>query len=370
MLVTHPPNLRYLAGFQGSTGALLITPDSGTLIVDGRYLTAAREQVARTSSLPLLTVALADPDQDGAIAEVARSIPGLGRLGVEGAAMSLSQYARLTERLEASKAEVADGIRTVSLIPVERVVERARLIKDEAEIHTLRQAAAMLSDVAREALSFVEAGEEEREVAMRIEAALRRGGFERPAFDTIVASGPNSALPHARPGSRRLEPGDGVVLDFGGVYDGYSVDLTRTVQLPPLTDAFEGMFEAVRAARAAAIAAVRPGVRARDVDAAARNVLTQHGLGAAFVHGTGHGLGLEVHEEPRISSAPTPAADEVLQPGMVFTIEPGVYVAGLGGVRLEDDVLVVEAGCVVLTDVPIDRTGPGHAGSRPLLAGD
>jgi Xaa-Pro aminopeptidase len=147
------------------------------------------------------------------------------------------------------------------------------------------------------------------------------------------------------------------VLDFGGVYDGYCVDLTRTVQLAPGSEAFGQLFEAVRGAHAAAIRAVRPGVIASAVDAAARDVLTQRGLGDVFVHGTGHGLGLEVHEGPRIGKAGSGLPDEPLECGMVFTIEPGAYVPGLGGVRIEDDVLVVDGGCEVLTDVPIDQTG-------------
>jgi Xaa-Pro aminopeptidase len=210
----------------------------------------------------------------------------------------------------------------------------------------------MLSEAARQILPAVRPGRSELEVAAEIDDVLRRTGFERPAFDTIVASGPNSALPHARPGRRAIEPGDGVVLDFGGVHDGYCVDLTRTVRLEPADARLARVFDAVRAAHAAALAATRPGVMASVVDAAARSTLVERGLGEAFLHGTGHGLGLEIHERPRISRADPAAVDEVLQAGMVITIEPGAYVAGLGGVRIEDDVLVVDGGCEVLTEVP------------------
>jgi Xaa-Pro aminopeptidase len=186
-------------------------------------------------------------------------------------------------------------------------------------------------------------------VAHDIDALIRRLGFERPAFETIVASGPNSALPHARPGARVLQPGDGVVLDFGGVYDGYCVDLTRTVQLGDAGSDFRRVFAAVAEAQQAAIASIRPGIPASAVDSAARAVLGRYGLEEAFGHGTGHGLGLEVHEEPRIGRALAGVPDLLLEAGMVFTVEPGAYVEGVGGVRIEDDVLVTEDGCVVLT---------------------
>ena len=169
-------------------------------------------------------------------------------------------------------------------------------------------------------------GRTERAIAADIEAAIREAGFSRPAFETIVASGPNSALPHARPTDRQLKAGDPTVLDFGGVYDGYCVDLTRTVQLGACSAALARLYAAVAEAQQAAIQAIRPGVVASDVDAAARQVLERHGLGDAFGHGTGHGLGLEVHEEPRIAR-PTPRnVDAVIEPGMVFTVEPGAYV--------------------------------------------
>jgi Xaa-Pro aminopeptidase len=197
--------------------------------------------------------------------------------------------------------------------------------------------------------AFVREGRTEQEIAVDIELALREAGFSRLAFETIVASGPNSALPHARPTSRVVRAGDATVLDFGGVYDGYCVDLTRTVQLGAVSGALQNLYAAVAEAQRAAIDAVRPGIPASAVDAAARTVLERRGLGAAFGHGTGHGLGLEVHEEPRISRPSPRVPDVVLEPGMVFTVEPGAYVPEVGGVRIEDDVLVTDTGCEVLT---------------------
>jgi Xaa-Pro aminopeptidase len=348
LLVTHPPNLRYLTGFDGSVGALLLTLSNAALIVDGRYITTARDRVAASGELRWVSVELAARSLEEGVIDTIGQTPAR-TIGVEAAAMTLSRFDRLNALLGARHGQ--PGVR---LFPTERIVERARVIKDADEVATFRKAAAMLSAVAARVLDAVGPGRSELEVAADIDSFLRQAGFSKPAFDTIVASGPNSALPHARPGERRLLPGDSVVLDFGGVYDGYCVDLTRTVQLSPATDAFLRTFAAVRAAHSAAIAAIRPGLKASLVDAAARAVLTAHGLGDAFVHGTGHGLGLEVHEEPRVTRPGSVAMDETLEPGMVFTVEPGAYLPGAHGVRIEDDVVVTAGGCDVLTRVPID----------------
>jgi Xaa-Pro aminopeptidase len=233
-------------------------------------------------------------------------------------------------------------------VPTERLIERRRAVKDAGEVATLREAGLRLASVARDLGNLRLTGRTEREVAATLDDAIRAAGFDRPAFETIVASGPNSALPHARPTARALREGEGVLLDFGGIYDGYCVDLSRTLHVGPETAAFRRLFDAVSDAHAAAIAEVKPGALPVDIDGAARRVLAGHGLANAFGHGTGHGLGLEVHEEPRISPH-APEGEPVLA-GMVFTIEPGVYVPGTGGVRIEDDVLVVEGGCEILTD--------------------
>jgi Xaa-Pro aminopeptidase len=202
-------------------------------------------------------------------------------------------------------------------------------------------------------------------VAGVIEAALRRAGYERPAFDSIVASGPNAALPHHRAGERKLAEGDLVVLDFGGVLDGYCSDLTRTVSVgTPSSDALR-VHAAVLAAQRAAIDAVRPGVLASLVDAAARQVLDAKGLGEAFGHGTGHGLGLDVHEDPRVARATADNPSAPLEAGMVLTVEPGAYLPGWGGVRIEDDVLVTPTGCETLTSVPRELRSCGTASGTP-----
>jgi len=215
----------------------------------------------------------------------------------------------------------------------------------------LRTAGSMLAQVTRDVLRLPRRGMTERDLAFQIDSTIRQAGFEKPAFETIVASGPNSALPHARPTDRTLGEGDLVVLDFGGMYASYCVDLTRTVVVGSATPRARQVHTAVRTAHDRAIEATAPGASRFDIDAAARDFLTAAGMGAAFGHGTGHGLGIEVHEEPRISRR-GPNVDtsrEAVMPGMVFTIEPGAYFPGWGGVRIEDDVLVTESGVEVLT---------------------
>jgi Xaa-Pro aminopeptidase len=353
LLVTHLPNIRYLTGLAGSAGAVVLTASRCLLIADFRYATTARELIAARQP-GSLELHVPERGYDEAIAADLRSVDA-ARAGIEAAWLSVSRFNWLSSSL-ASGASRPEGSpdRRVSLVPTEGIVEARRVIKDEAEIATLREAARRLSIVGREVPSFVREGRSERLIAGDIEAAIRRAGFERPAFETIVASGPNGARPHARAGDRVVRPGDLVVLDFGGVYDGYCVDLTRTLPVGAPVPALAHMMAAVKEAHAAAIAVVRPGVRPSEIDAAARNVLISHGLGDAFGHGTGHGLGLEVHEDPRIGKLPSAVPDNPVAPGMVFTIEPGAYVEGLGGVRIEDDVLVVDGGCEVLTHVPID----------------
>jgi Xaa-Pro aminopeptidase len=333
IVITHPPNIRYLTGLNASTAVCVLTQSRGSLIVDFSYATAAADAANRSG----LDIEVASGSLDDATVELIRRLD-LERVGIEGAHLVVARFARLAES-------------GASVVSTDRVVEGLRAVKDDEEIAILREAARRISRVALRAREWAVPGADELEVAAAVDAAMRDAGFERPAFDTIVGSGPNGALPHGRPTRRKLAGGEGVVLDFGGVYDGYCVDLTRTVLIGRVPEGFRRMFDAVREAHAAAIAAVASGVPATDIDGAARRVLERHGLGAAFGHGTGHGLGLEVHEEPRISR--TAPAEPVLA-GMVFTIEPGVYVPGVGGVRIEDDVLVTKDGCEVLTDVPIE----------------
>jgi Xaa-Pro aminopeptidase len=347
LVVTHLPNVQYLTGFTGSAGAVVVLPRTCLMVVDFRYVTAAHTLTARLDGC--VTMATFERSYDEALVDILRK-EGCQRIGIEAAYLPVGRFNAISAGLAARASlplEAANG--SPALVPTEQLVERARMIKDSVEITTLREAGRRLGSIARQVHTLVAEGRTERSIAAEIDSAIRAAGFSRPAFETIVASGPNSALPHARPTDRALQPGDPTVLDFGGVYDGYCVDLTRTVQLGAASPALERLYVAVAEAQAAAITAVRPGVASSAIDAAARTVLERYGLAEAFGHGTGHGLGLEVHEEPRIARPSPRLPDQILEPGMVFTIEPGAYVPGVGGVRIEDDVLVTADGCEVLT---------------------
>ena len=347
LVVTHLPNVQYLTGFAGSAGAVIVLPRACLLVVDFRYVTAGRSLTDRLDGL--VTLLTFERSYDEALVDILRR-EGSRRIGIEAAYLPVSRFNAMSAGLAARAAlplESAAG--APALVPTERLVERVRVVKDTVEIGTLREAGRRLGLIAGRVAGLVVAGRTERAVAAEIDAAIRDAGFSRPAFETIVASGPNRVLPHARPTDRPIREGDPTVLDFGGVYDGYCVDLTRTVQLGAASGALERLYVAVAEAQKMAIAAVRPGVASSAIDAAARRVFERYGLAEAFGHGTGHGLGLEVHEEPRIARQSPRLPDQIVEPGMVFTIEPGAYVPGVGGVRIEDDVLVTETGCEVLT---------------------
>ena len=346
LVVTSLPNVLYLTNFTGSSGIVVVEAERLRFVTDFRYVSALAASRGAPHECPDLDVVVVDGSYDATLASVIASAAGR-RVGFEAAHLTVARHQWLTSTLAASSKEA------VELVSTEGIVERARVRKDEYEIATMREAARRLSEVARAVVAGIRRGRTERETAAAIDRQLREAGFDKPAFDTIVASGPNAALPHARPTERTITEGDLVVLDFGGVYDSYCVDLTRTVAVGRAGPRVREVYDAVRAAHDNAIAAVAPGRSRFDIDAAARDTLAASGLGDAFGHGTGHGLGIEVHEEPRVSRRrPDVDADhESVAPGMIFTIEPGAYLPGWGGVRIEDDVLVTETGVDVLTDV-------------------
>lgn len=321
LLVSHPPNLRYLSGFSGSAGFLLVRPASALLLVDSRYDEQASEEVADT-----VAVRLADEGLMEGVADAAADLEGR-TLGFEAHRTTVRDADRLHEKAEGPTWRRTDGI-----------VEEIRARKDAGEIDLLRRAAGAACRALAEVLEVVDAGMTERDVAAELAYRLRRAGTGPPPFDVIVASGPRSALPHARPSDRKLREGDLVLFDCGATVDGYASDVTRTVALGAARPWQQRIHEAVRAALDAALEAVEPGRPAREVDGAARGVLDERSVDGVFGHSVGHGIGLEVHEPPSLSRR----SDDILQEGNVVTIEPGVYLRGRGGVRLEDDVAVGE----------------------------
>jgi Xaa-Pro aminopeptidase len=352
LLVTRLPNVRWLTGFDGSAGEALVEANRVVLVVDGRYAESAESLV--TNAKGLLNIERVEQTHDETVASLVASatVP----IGFEAADLSVHRHMWLVASLAAA------GWDVTALAPTTDVVEAGRIVKDAWELDWLREGGARLSAVAIGVIADLRPGLTENMVAQAVEGGLRRAGFDGPAFDTIVASGPRAALPHGRASERPIGRGELVVLDLGGIYGGYCVDLTRTVALgDPGPDA-RAWHAAVLEAQAAAIAAVAPGRTPQEIDRAARQVLDTHGLGSRFTHGTGHGLGLEVHEAPRVgppraetARAPmtgTARLPDHLVPGMVFTVEPGAYVPGRGGVRIEDDVLVTVSGVEVLTNVP------------------
>jgi Xaa-Pro aminopeptidase len=345
LVVTSLPNVLYLTNFTGSAGAVVVTSRAILFITDSRYVTAVGETRGQAHECPNLELRLVGGSYDATLAATLRPLAG-ARVAVEGQHLSITRFQWLA-------ATLGKGAEVPELVPTDGIVERARVTKDQYEHAVLAEAGARLSEVAARVFPIVRAGQTERELALAIDTAIRTAGFERPAFDTIVASGPHSALPHARPTERRLTEGDLVVLDFGGVYDSYCVDLTRTVAVGRASDRAREVHAAVLRAHDRAIAAVAPGASRFSIDAAARDALTQAGMGEAFSHGTGHGLGIEVHEDPRIvrRQPDSDTRDEQVTEGMVFTIEPGAYFPGFGGVRIEDDVAVSAAGAALLTNV-------------------
>jgi Xaa-Pro aminopeptidase len=339
MLVTSIVHVRYLTGFTGSAGMLFVLPGEAVLLTDGRYAVQAAEQLAGASVEARVEVAPA-----AAQAERAASLLGASAvtsLALEAAHLSWARQMAFESR----------WFPGVELRATTGLVEGLRAVKDPGELDRLA-AAARIADVAlAEVRGALRSGVSEARFAAELDFAMRRLGAAGPSFDTIVASGPNASKPHHRPGGRPIEAGEAVVVDFGAVFDGYCSDMTRTVWVDGITDAqVRRALAVVRDSQAAGVAAVRAGVACVDVDRACRQVIEDAGWGERFVHGTGHGVGLEIHEAPSLSAAST----DTLAAGQVVTVEPGVYLPGLGGVRIEDTVVVTDHGCRPLTSTPKD----------------
>jgi Xaa-Pro aminopeptidase len=338
LLVSHLPNIRYLCGFTGSAGILLVAESGSVFFTDVRYDTQGREEVKGAKVVIARTALLS------ALAEWV----GVRR----GTSNRKSRSKGWTIGIDAEHLTVAERKQLADLLPsgvrlrdAPGLVERARMVKDDEELGLIRAAVRVGATLFDRALEVLRPGVKEAEVAAEMEYAARRAGAEEMSFPTIVASGARSALPHGRATQQAVAPGGFVVCDFGVILAGYCSDQTRTVWVGAASKPARDAYEAVREAQEAAIAAVRPGVSAGEVDAAARKVLRKAGLGRYFTHSTGHGVGLEIHEAPRVAAG----QKELLKPGMVITIEPGVYFPGEWGVRIEDMVAVREGGCEVLT---------------------
>jgi Xaa-Pro aminopeptidase len=333
LLITHLPNVHYLCGFTGSAGALLMTGSTSTFFTDGRYTDQAKQQVQGAKvvikSKPPLAAAA---EQLGRARRESRSRGGA--LAIEGQHMTVDARRSLSAMLP----------RHVRLREAPPLVERARMIKDAGEIERIRAAVALGAGLYEHALAAIGPGTREVEVAARIEYAARLGGAEGMSFETIVASGARSALPHGRASNQAIEAGGFVVCDFGVILHGYCSDRTRTVYVGVASKEARDVYHAVLESQLVAVAAAGPGIAVGKVDRAARKVLQQSGFAKFFTHSTGHGVGLEIHEAPRLAQG----QQEILRPGMVITIEPGVYLPGKWGVRIEDMVVVTERGCEVL----------------------
>jgi Xaa-Pro aminopeptidase len=334
LLVTHLPNIRYLCGFTGTSGVLVVCESSGVFLTDGRYSEQARAEVQGAR------IVIARKPPLAATAEwLMANRSKLGRkkprrLGIESEHLTV-----------AGRTQLASFLRSEFRLQETRgLVEQARMVKDAEEIVRLRAAAVLGARLFDRALEVIRPGVKENEVAAEMEYAARRAGAEEMSFPTIIAAGKRSALPHGRASGAAIPSRGFVVCDFGVILSGYCSDRTRTVHVGRPTREARHMYEAVREAQAVAIETVKAGVSVGEVDQAARNVLKKNGLARHFTHSTGHGVGLEIHEPPRIAAGQT----ETLRPGMVITVEPGVYIAGSGGVRIEDMVVVTEQGCEVL----------------------
>ena len=344
MLVTNPDNRRYLSGFSGSAGVLLITPGEAILATDFRYY----EQVAREA--PEFELARIETKLADLLPELLEKLD-VGRLGFESRHVTVEQHREWTNLMGG-----------VEWLGMKEMVERIRAVKEEAEVEALRRSVALTDAAFAHLLEVIRPGMTETQVAWEIEAYMRGHGASKVAFDLIVAAGPNGALPHARPGSHVIQEGEPIVVDIGCVVDGYCSDMTRTFCLGDPSAHYLEVWQIVLRAQEAAEAAIQPGMSGVEADAQARSIIEQAGYGEKFGHGLGHGVGLAVHEKPGAGRL----SEDVLEAGMTLTVEPGIYLPGEFGVRIEDLAVVRPGGLEVLTQTPkspaLIRTG--HVSSQ------
>jgi len=334
LLVTHLPNVRYLTGFTGSAATLAVSGRTAVLVTDGRYAIQAVDQLAAAEVLAEIEIA------NDAGPAVMAALAGAARVGVEDEHLSWA-VARRVER---------DWFGGSEVVGISGAVEGLRIIKDAGEVDRIAFAAAIADAALAQVRPQLAQLLTESEFGLELDFAMRRLGASDVSFTTIVASGPNSAVPHHRPTDRRVEPGDLVVLDFGALFDGYHSDMTRTIRIGEVDPVRQQLLEVVTAAQAAGVGRAGPGVAVAEVDAACRAVIADAGWAEYFTHGTGHGVGLDIHEAPRVSGTVT----ATLEVGHVITVEPGVYLPGIGGVRIEDTLVITTDGAQALTLTPKD----------------
>ncbi len=320
------PNYRYLSGFTGSLCVLLITRDRSIIMSDFRYRTQIKEEVADFEY-----VEITGPVEQTVVGQIQEL--GIRNLAFEAEHTTYRQYAHLKQ------------LESLELVPVEEWVEELRIIKDESELQVLQQAAGIADATVEQISREIKPGMTEIELVNRLNILLREKGAKKEAFDLIVAGGPRSAMPHATPTERKIKEGEPIVIDIGAQYQGYNSDLTRTVWLGKMNLKIAEVYGIVENAQAAAIRAIRPGIPCTELDSVARSAIADAGFEEYFGHGLGHGVGLEVHEVPHVSRF----GKGEIKPGMVFTVEPGIYLPELGGVRIEDMVVATESGCRRLT---------------------
>jgi Xaa-Pro aminopeptidase len=335
LLVTNLTNVRYLTGFTGSAGLLLILPDELVLTTDGRYEFQSADQLAASGVEARIEVGSLTV-QEAAMTAAAN---GVSRLGLEAASVTWARQ----------RAFASTWFPGRELVPTEGVVEDLRRVKDDGEVARIAEAARIADVALAEVRPALADGISEADFAIALDFAMRRAGADDVSFESIVAGGPNGAKPHARPSDRRIGPGEFVVLDFGALLDGYHSDMTRTMCVgEPATPTLERMWDVVRDSQRAGVEAVRAGVPCAEIDGVCRAVIADAGWADAFLHGTGHGVGLDIHEAPAVGAT----SADTLAVGHVVTVEPGVYLREHGGVRIEDTVVVTETGCEPLTHAP------------------
>jgi Xaa-Pro aminopeptidase len=327
VFITNAFNRKYLSGFTGSSGYLIITLDQAILLTDFRYMTQAPVQAR------YYEVIEHGPKAIESVKEILNKL-AIKQLGFEQNEITFGLYQ-----------SYAAVLNPIELIPTDQLVEKLRIYKDTAELQIMQEAADLADQTFSYILTKLAPGISEKAIALEMEIYMRKHGATSSSFDTIVASGERSALPHGVASDRILQANEFVKLDFGAYYNGYCSDLTRTVVLGVPTEKHKQIYAVVLDAQLQALDKLRPGMTGREADAVARDIIRKAGFGDLFGHGTGHGLGMEIHEAPRLSIQ----SDAVLEAGMVVTVEPGIYVPGFGGVRIEDDVVITETGIRILT---------------------